>query len=68
MGERRGAYRFPVGKPERKRNFEDPDVEGRILLKGFFRKWDAGIYLIDLAQDRDRWEALVSAVMNLRFP
>jgi hypothetical protein len=40
MGEKRGTYRVSVGKPERKRNLEDPSVDGRIILKGFFRKWE----------------------------
>jgi hypothetical protein len=60
MGERRCAYRASVGKPERKRNLEDPGVDGRIILKIFFRKWYWRMYLIDLAQD-----AIVSAVMKL---
>jgi len=68
MGESRGAYRVSMGKPERKKNLEDPGVDGRIILKVFFRKWDKGTYLIDLAQNRGRWKALVSAVMNLRVP
>jgi hypothetical protein len=46
-----------------------PDVDGRIILKSMFKKWDGGAWnWIDMAQDRDRWRALVSAVMNLRVP
>jgi hypothetical protein len=68
MGERRGAYRLSMMKPERKRNMEDPGVSGKIILKVFFRKWDKGMYLIDLAQNKDRWGTLVSAIINLRVP
>jgi hypothetical protein len=46
---------------------EDPDVDGRIILKWIFKKWDGGMDWIDMAQDRDRWRAVVSAVMNLGF-
>ena len=47
----------------------DPGVDGRIILRWFFRKWVfAGVDWIKLAQDRDRWRALVNAVMNLRVP
>jgi hypothetical protein len=47
----------------------DPGIDGRIILKWLFRKWDGGgMYWIDLAQDIDRWQALVNAVMNLRVP
>jgi hypothetical protein len=46
---------------------EDPGVDGRILLKWIFETLGGGIDWIDLAQDRDRWRALVNAVMNLRF-
>jgi hypothetical protein len=45
----------------------DPDVDGRIILKWIFKKFDGGMDWIELAQDRDRWRALVNAVMNLRF-
>jgi hypothetical protein len=47
---------------------EDPGVDGRIILKWIFKKWDGGMDWLDMAQDRDRWRALVSAVMNLRVP
>jgi hypothetical protein len=46
----------------------DPGVDGRIILKWIFKKWDGGIDWIELSQDRDRWRALVNATMNLRVP
>jgi hypothetical protein len=45
----------------------DPGVDGRIILK-WIKKWDGGMGWIELAQDRDRWRAVVYAVMNLRVP
>jgi hypothetical protein len=44
----------------------DPGVDGRIILKWIFKKLDGGMDWIELAQDRDRWRALVNAAMNLR--
>ena len=60
-------YRYLVGKPEGKRpHLEDPGVDGRIILRCIFRKWDVGVIdWIDLFQDMDRWRTLVKAVMNL---
>jgi len=46
----------------------DPGVDRRIIFKWIFRKWDAGMDWVDLAENRDRWRALVSAVMKLRVP
>jgi hypothetical protein len=46
----------------------DPGVDGRIILKCIFKKWDGGMDCIELTQGRDRWGAVVNAVMNLQVP
>jgi hypothetical protein len=68
-GERRGAYRVLVVKPEEKRPLGRPRHRWEDNIKMDLREvgWE-GIYSIDLAQDRNRWWALVNAVMNLRVP
>jgi hypothetical protein len=68
MGEKRGAYRNLVGRPEGGDHLEDRGVEGRIILKWIFKKWDGGMDWIELAQDRERWRAPVNAVMNFWVP
>ena len=45
---------------------EDPGINRRIILKWIFETWDVGTDCIDLAQERDRWQAVVNALMNLR--
>jgi hypothetical protein len=49
-------------------HLEDPGVDVRIILKWTCEGWMGGMDWINLAQDRDRWRALVNAVMNLRVP
>ena len=51
-------------------HLEDLDVDGRMILKCTFKKWDGGMDWIQLAQDRDRWLAVVNAVIHvyLWFP
>jgi hypothetical protein len=51
--------RRPLGRP--RRSWEDN-------IKMDLRKYGWGIEWIDVAQDRDRWRAVVNAVMNLRVP
>ena len=59
---------FWCGNMKEGDHLEDPAVDGKIILRWIFRKWDGGMDWIDLAQERDRWWALVNAVMNFRVP
>jgi len=40
MGEGRGVHRVQVGKPEGKSHLSNPDVDGRIILRWIFGKWE----------------------------
>jgi len=69
MGEVRGMHRVLVGKPEGKRplgrprrNWQDNIKMGLQEVAGGCGDW------MELAQDRDRWRALVSTEMNFRVP
>ena len=49
-------------------HLKDLGLDGRVILKWIFEKWDGGMDWLDLAQERDRWRAVVIVVMNLRVP
>ena len=69
VGERRGVYRVLVGKPEGKRPLENPRHRWDDNIKMDLQKVGcADMDWIELAQDSDRWRALVNAVLNLRDP
>jgi hypothetical protein len=67
MGDGRNMYRVLVGKPEEKRPLGRPRGRWEDGIKMDVREigW-GGVEWIHLAQDRDRWRAVVNAVMNLR--
>jgi hypothetical protein len=55
------------GEELRKRDYlEDLGVEGRVILKWIFEKWDGGMDWIDLVQNMDGWRVVVNSAMNLR--
>jgi len=66
MGEGRGVHRVLVGKPEGKRPLGRPRRRWDDNINMDLREAGGGGDWIELAQDRDRWRALVNSVMNLR--
>ena len=68
MGEGRDAYRVLLGKHQRSRPLERPRSRWEDNIRMDLREAGWGMDWIDLAQDRDRWRALVNAIMNLLVP
>jgi hypothetical protein len=67
MGEEKNVYRVLVGKPEGRRPLGRPRRRWEYWIRMDLReiRWGS-TDLIQLAQDRNRWRALVNTVMNLR--
>jgi hypothetical protein len=67
MGEERNVYRILMGKPQENRPLERPSRRWEHDIRMDIREIGWGsVDWIQLAQDRDRWQALVNTVMNLR--
>jgi len=69
MGQGRWVYRVLVGKPEGRRPLGRPRRRWEDNIKMYLQEVGRGCGdWMELAQERDMWRALVSTVMNLRFP
>jgi hypothetical protein len=68
MGEKRGAYRILVGRPEGRRPLGRPRRRWEDNIKMYLQEVGWGMDWIELAHDRDRWRAVVNAVMNFWVP
>ena len=68
MGEGRGVHRVLVGKPEGKRPLGRPRLRWEDNIKMDLQEVGGYADWMELAQDKDRWRALVNTVMNFRVP
>ena len=60
--------RFWCGNLREREHLEDLGIDGKIILRWIFRKYDGGMYWVDPVQGRDRWRVLVNAALKLRMP
>ena len=69
IGERRGANRVMVARPGRNRPLRRAGVDWKKIFKSILREvgWE-GMEWSDVAQERDRWWALLNLVASLRVP
>ena len=68
LGEGRGVHRVLLGIPEGKRPLGRPGRRCENNIKMDLREVGGGGDWMEMAQDRDRWLALVNTVMNIRVP
>ena len=68
MAEGRGVHRVLVGRPDGKGPLGRPIRRWEDNIKIDIQKVGGGGDWMELAQDRDRWRALVNTVINLRVP
>jgi len=68
IGERRGYTRFWSGNVRERDHLEDPGVDGKIIFRLIFRKWDVGLWTVSIwLRIRTGGELFVNAVIYLRF-
>jgi hypothetical protein len=69
MGEKRNAYKILVGKPEGKRPLVRPRRRWVDNIKMDLREIGLdGVEWMDMAQDKEKWRAIVNTVLNFRVP
>lgn len=47
---------------------EHLSIDGKMILKWFFKQWDGDVDWVYLAQDKQRWRAPANAIMNFLVP